>query len=1183
MALILLMLGLLLFGLLAGTRTGRAQQASTSSAPIFNANAKYVQGVGPGYWPTAGTGLTLNLAPGTSFCGNPPAAITYAGGALTMSDNATNYVYLDPANACTPAASTIAFFHGQVPIAKVVAAGGSISSVTDARTWFVPDYRDYVNVWDYGVKPDGARVTDAAVTNGSATLTSATASFTSADVGKPLYVYQGAGLGYQTTSIVSVVNPTTITMGSASTRSLSPTIATYGTDNTNNFNLALRSADSQFNLNETPSQGRVIYIPPGNYLITAPLYLRKGDTLRGGGGTTTKLIVYTASPNNTLVYAGYSSSLPISNITCSSGTATATTSSPFSLANITDSTNVVFGASKVEIASSSVSNYVGTFIVSQVLSNTTFTFSATCNGTGMGGTVYPQDPGGLDAVVDGLYLVAAQGGSVGVHTYVSGWVLKNNWFEDTVGVQVGGTDGLLTGNTFDAGTNTSIMVVGNGAEYPGSTGAGQILIEDNRIYKPTYGCFALDGATDVAILGNYCSYPGQYGVYTTNAISGGDSYRLTIQGNHFYGSSGLQAPNSEFIHFGVGVHNTQISGNQFAHSAYVDIHMAGATNDNITVSNNKFKDNSQGSTAASSVIVDTGGTNLLFYDNEWMNTGKYCLEDTGIKIDVYNNHCYSPFTLTAVPSAPADREALRCAGTGCNGSNFGQNFTDSNAVAAVGLTGGTSGTFTSGNRAPNYSADVIVDHPSAASLTMNERSTTDGGTDSLLASSFGKNGQMTVDDSGLLYLNGASGDNRQYILSGPPASAFDPGIGTYYINQAMNSFACLNQNTIYNTCLLGVNQTNTPLANIVGVEGSALADNNSGSSHEWDVAMEGDVFGGGNAAITNMVGFRSFAEQDGSGTVTNMASFYALPNYKSAGTVTNNYGLYVDDQTGVGTNNYAVYTARHVPSSFGGAVISGFHATSFSATPVFDASAGNTQSITLTGNVTSSTLSNAVAGEQINFIICQDGTGGRSFIWPTHITQAPPVNPNANACTYYSTVFDGTNANPLASPQTQPNITAVSASAAVATDQNLMSLPIPPGMMNTPGKTFTLFGAGPMTFRVKLCSVSGCGSGTAVTLCTFGPTATQNASSTNIPWNLSMTVSTSTAGTTGTVIPNGSLETVIGTTATTAGSPYLAQTTGPSAAIDLTAPTFVQITVADSGASANNSFTQSMGVMHAIN
>jgi len=60
----------------------------------------------------------------------------------------------------------------------------------------------------------------------------------------------------------------------------------------------------------------------------------------------------------------------------------------------------------------------------------------------------------------------------------------------------------------------------------------------------------------------------------------------------------------------------------------------------------------------------------------------------------------------------------------------------------------------------------------------------------------------------------------------------------------------------------------------------------------------------------------------------------------------------------------------------------------FSATPTFDAALGSRQDITLTDNVTSSTLSNAASGQQIDFLICQDGTGSRTFAWPAAPTGA---------------------------------------------------------------------------------------------------------------------------------------------------------------------------------------------------
>jgi hypothetical protein len=83
---------------------------------------------------------------------------------------------------------------------------------------------------------------------------------------------------------------------------------------------------------------------------------------------------------------------------------------------------------------------------------------------------------------------------------------------------------------------------------------------------------------------------------------------------------------------------------------------------------------------------------------------------------------------------------------------------------------------------------------------------------------------------------------------------------------------------------------------------------------------------------------------------------------------------------------------------------------SFSATPTFDASTASTFKLTLTGNVTSSTLSNAVAGEPINIEICQDATGGRTFVPPANVQGWVTIPSGASACIMQDLVYDGTNA-----------------------------------------------------------------------------------------------------------------------------------------------------------------------------
>lgn len=64
----------------------------------------------------------------------------------------------------------------------------------------------------------------------------------------------------------------------------------------------------------------------------------------------------------------------------------------------------------------------------------------------------------------------------------------------------------------------------------------------------------------------------------------------------------------------------------------------------------------------------------------------------------------------------------------------------------------------------------------------------------------------------------------------------------------------------------------------------------------------------------------------------------------------------------------------------------------FNATPVFDLSLGSTQGIVLTGNVTSSTTINGTNGQVYTFVIVQDGTGGRSFVWPANFRSTGPID-----------------------------------------------------------------------------------------------------------------------------------------------------------------------------------------------
>lgn len=132
--------GLLIFGAVA-IHSQNPQTADVSNTqPLFAVNSKFTNGIGPGYWPTAGSGLTLNISAGTAVCNGTKH--TYAGGTLTMAASTTNYVYLDTTAACAPTSNTTGFLSGTtplIPIAEVVTGSSTITTITDDRTPF-----DYV-------------------------------------------------------------------------------------------------------------------------------------------------------------------------------------------------------------------------------------------------------------------------------------------------------------------------------------------------------------------------------------------------------------------------------------------------------------------------------------------------------------------------------------------------------------------------------------------------------------------------------------------------------------------------------------------------------------------------------------------------------------------------------------------------------------------------------------------------------------------------------------------------------------------------------------------------------------------------------------------------------------------------------------------------------------------------------
>lgn len=132
------------------------------------------------------------------------------------------------------------------------------------------------NVKDYGAVGDGRRVTNATITSGQNTVTSATAAFTAGDVGK-VAVFDGAAAAgaVLATTIASYVSPTQVTL----TANAATTVAANG-----NFFCATDDATAINNaLTDAAATGGIVWTPPGLYGITATITVPGGVTLEGVG------------------------------------------------------------------------------------------------------------------------------------------------------------------------------------------------------------------------------------------------------------------------------------------------------------------------------------------------------------------------------------------------------------------------------------------------------------------------------------------------------------------------------------------------------------------------------------------------------------------------------------------------------------------------------------------------------------------------------------------------------------------------------------------------------------------------------------------------------------------------------------------------------------------------------------
>lgn len=122
---------------------------------------------------------------------------------------------------------------------------------------------------DHGALGDGRSLSDLATTASSTTVSSVTAAFTSADIGKIICV-EGAGVGGAPlrATISSITSGTAVVVGTAATGSMSAKRGLVATDDGPAFQEAIDwLADNG---------GGVLYVPPGQYLINTAVSQNAG-------------------------------------------------------------------------------------------------------------------------------------------------------------------------------------------------------------------------------------------------------------------------------------------------------------------------------------------------------------------------------------------------------------------------------------------------------------------------------------------------------------------------------------------------------------------------------------------------------------------------------------------------------------------------------------------------------------------------------------------------------------------------------------------------------------------------------------------------------------------------------------------------------------------------------------------
>jgi hypothetical protein len=289
---------------LQSTTAGTAYQvlnAGTSGAPTFSSIASLL---------SQGSNIAISGTSTTSALGNASSsALTVAGplsvtGTSNMATTTIAYLQLATslpissggtgATTATGATANLQFLQN--------GAGAVARSLNSKLT-------DTVSVKDFGATGNGQVVEDAAISNGSNVLTSASANFSSADVGKVFTLEENSPtLNKLLGTIASVTNSTTVVLSVNSSFDYSNAEFIWGTAD----QAAINSAASSLG-----SAGGTVYFPPGRYMIASSgILLNHSNIVYLGAGRYSSLLSAAVSNGQIMQYTGSSAvnNLSIANL-----------------------------------------------------------------------------------------------------------------------------------------------------------------------------------------------------------------------------------------------------------------------------------------------------------------------------------------------------------------------------------------------------------------------------------------------------------------------------------------------------------------------------------------------------------------------------------------------------------------------------------------------------------------------------------------------------------------------------------------------------------------------------------------------------------------------------------------------------------------------------------------------------